>query len=150
MVVPYTVDLSLLDVAVYPLGDRDCERREDRTVVVYLALHDPGMGVGQDGVEYFPFRAFYHQEHVIEGPVVAYDDRHLGPVCGHTACGRIGRWSSRATTEAPRVEGLQFLVPPQPSRPGREDASSRFYIGHEVTIKGKTLQADQIITEIRE
>jgi hypothetical protein len=67
MAVPYTVDLILFNVAVYPLGERDSERLKDRTVVVYLALHDPGMGVGQVGVEHFPVRVFYHHEHVVEG-----------------------------------------------------------------------------------
>jgi hypothetical protein len=82
MAVPYTVDLILFNVAVYPLGERDSERLKDRTVVVYLALHGPGMGVGQVGGEHFPVRAFYHQEHVIEWTVVPYDDRYLDPVCG--------------------------------------------------------------------
>jgi hypothetical protein len=39
------------------------------------------MGVGQVGVEHFPVRAFYHQEHVIQGTVVPYDDRYRNAVC---------------------------------------------------------------------
>jgi hypothetical protein len=46
----YTFDLILLDFAEYPLRERNSERGKDGTVVVYLALHDPGMGVGQVGV----------------------------------------------------------------------------------------------------
>jgi hypothetical protein len=52
--VPYTFDLILLDFAKYPLGERDSERRKDRTVIVYLALLRPAMEALRVGVEHLP------------------------------------------------------------------------------------------------
>jgi hypothetical protein len=52
----------------------------------------------------------------------------------HSGRGRVDRWSSRLRTEAPRVEGLQHLVPRQPLRPGAE-RFAEVYVGRERTIK---------------
>jgi hypothetical protein len=64
-------------------------------------------------VEHFPVRAFYHQEHVIQGTVVPYDDRYLGPVCGGGFEEMLRHYSTSILPgqDVPRKAGYTHVVP---------------------------------------